>query len=77
MFPLAAKGRVRLIGTIKPGHGKDLDKLTFADVSDRAATKLGLRVDKVNWFSVYHVHHRVTERFRQGRAFLLGDAAHI
>jgi 2-polyprenyl-6-methoxyphenol hydroxylase-like FAD-dependent oxidoreductase len=31
----------------------------------------------VNWFSVYHVHHRVTERLRQGRAFLLGDAAHI
>ena len=32
---------------------------------------------KVNWFSTYHVHHRVTEHFRKGRAFLLGDAAHI
>jgi len=31
----------------------------------------------VNWFSTYHVHHRVTEHFRKGRAFLLGDAAHI
>jgi FAD binding domain len=31
----------------------------------------------VNWFSTYHVHHRVTEHFRNGRAFLLGDAAHI
>jgi hypothetical protein len=31
----------------------------------------------VNWFSTYHVHHRVAERFRQGRAFLLGDAAHV
>jgi hypothetical protein len=31
----------------------------------------------VNWFSSYHVHHRVTEHFRKGRAFLLGDAAHI
>jgi hypothetical protein len=34
-------------------------------------------VRKVNWFSTYHVHHRVAERFREGRAFLLGDAAHI
>jgi 2-polyprenyl-6-methoxyphenol hydroxylase-like FAD-dependent oxidoreductase len=34
-------------------------------------------VKKVNWFSTYHVHHRVTEHFRKGRAFLLGDAAHI
>jgi hypothetical protein len=36
-----------------------------------------LEVRKVNWFSTYHVHHRVTDRFRKGRAFLLGDAAHI
>jgi hypothetical protein len=31
----------------------------------------------VNWFSTYHIHHRVAEHFRKGRAFLLGDAAHI
>jgi hypothetical protein len=34
-------------------------------------------VDRVNWFSTYHVHHRVADRFRRGRAFLLGDAAHV
>jgi hypothetical protein len=32
---------------------------------------------KVNWFSTYRVHHRVAPRFRDGRAFLLGDAAHV
>ena len=31
----------------------------------------------MNWFSTYHVHDRVTDHFRGGRAFLLGDAAHI
>jgi 2-polyprenyl-6-methoxyphenol hydroxylase-like FAD-dependent oxidoreductase len=31
----------------------------------------------VNWFSTYRVHHRVANHFRGGRAFLLGDAAHI
>ena len=31
----------------------------------------------MNWFSTYHVHHRVADHFRKGRAFLLGDAAHI
>jgi len=31
----------------------------------------------VNWFSTYRVHHKVTHSFRKGRAFLLGDAAHI
>jgi 2-polyprenyl-6-methoxyphenol hydroxylase-like FAD-dependent oxidoreductase len=77
VFPLADKGRVRLIGAIKPSHGTFIDNLTFEDVSDRAAQNLKLEVEKVNWFSVYHVHHRVTDRFRQGRAFVLGDAAHI
>ena len=31
----------------------------------------------MNWFSTYRVHHRVAARFREGRAFLLGDAAHV
>ena len=31
----------------------------------------------MNWFSTYRVHHRVATQFREGRAFLLGDAAHI
>ena len=39
--------------------------------------RLGITVERVNWFSTYHVHHRVAEAFRKGRAFLLGDAAHI
>ncbi|HEY1863649.1 MAG TPA: FAD-dependent oxidoreductase [Roseiarcus sp.] len=77
IFPLAHEGRVRLIGAIKPEHGKDADKFTFDDISHRASHNLKLKVDKVNWFSVYHVHHRVTDRFRKGRAFVLGDAAHI
>ena len=34
-------------------------------------------VERVHWFSPYRVHHRVADRFRQGRVFLLGDAAHI
>ena len=37
----------------------------------------GIDVKRVNWFSTYRVHHRVADRFRSGRAFLLGDAAHI
>jgi 2-polyprenyl-6-methoxyphenol hydroxylase-like FAD-dependent oxidoreductase len=36
-----------------------------------------VNVKTVHWFSTYRVHHRVSEHFRTGRAFLLGDAAHI
>jgi hypothetical protein len=38
---------------------------------------LKFTIAKVNWFSTYRVHHRVAHSFRTGRAYLLGDAAHI
>ncbi|HZX71987.1 MAG TPA: FAD-dependent monooxygenase [Rhodanobacter sp.] len=80
VFPLKGAGRVRLVGTVRePAHdeGKDEDELTFDDVSPRAIAQLKLGIARVNWFSTYRVHHRVAPSFRHGRAFLLGDAAHI
>jgi len=77
VFPLAGKGRARLIGTVRDERADRPDRLKFEDVSRRAIDNLKVEVKKVNWFSTYHVHHRVTEHFRNGRAFLLGDAAHI
>ncbi len=77
VFPLAGQGRARLIGTVRDERADHPETLRFEDVSARAITSLKLDVEQVNWFSTYHVHHRVTDRFRKGRAFLLGDAAHI
>jgi 2-polyprenyl-6-methoxyphenol hydroxylase-like FAD-dependent oxidoreductase len=77
VFPLAGQGQARLIGTVRDERADRADTLTFEDISDRAINHLKVRVKKVNWFSTYHVHHRVTQHFRKGRAFLLGDAAHI
>src|SRR3984893_14297262 len=77
VFPLAGQGRARLIGTVRDERADRADSLTFKDVSDRAINDLKVEIKKVNWFSTYHVHHRVTQHFRRSRAFLLGDAAHI
>ena len=51
--------------------------LSWDDVSQRVIEWMRIDVERVNWFSTYRVHHRVADRFRKGRAFLLGDAAHI
>jgi 2-polyprenyl-6-methoxyphenol hydroxylase-like FAD-dependent oxidoreductase len=77
VFPLTASGHVRLVGLVRDERAEHAEDLTFADVSGRAIQNMKLAVKSVNWFSTYHVHHRVTDRFRAGRAFLLGDAAHI
>jgi 2-polyprenyl-6-methoxyphenol hydroxylase-like FAD-dependent oxidoreductase len=77
VFPLAGQGRARLIGTVRDERADRANALKFEDVSDRAIEHLKVDVRKVNWFSTYHVHHRVAEHFRKSRAFLVGDAAHI
>ena len=53
------------------------EKLSGNDVSRRVMQWLSIEVERVNWFSTYRVHHRVAEHFHKGRAFLLGDAAHV
>jgi 2-polyprenyl-6-methoxyphenol hydroxylase-like FAD-dependent oxidoreductase len=77
VFPLAGKGRARLIGTVRDERADHAESLRFEDVGERAIANLKVEVGKVNWFSTYHVHHRVADEFRKGRAFLIGDAAHI
>ncbi len=77
VFPLAGEGRARLIGTVRGERADHADTLRFEDVSDRAIRNMKVDVKRANWFSTYHVHHRVTDHFRKGRAFVLGDAAHI
>jgi 2-polyprenyl-6-methoxyphenol hydroxylase-like FAD-dependent oxidoreductase len=77
VFPLKGSGRLRLIGPIQWDAESEHREPTFDDVSRRAIESVRLTIAKVNWFSTYHVHHRVASRFREGHVFLLGDAAHV
>ena len=77
VFPMKGTGCVRLVGSVREEPGVGDRELTFDDVRSRAIDHLNLTIAKVNWFSTYRVHHRVAHSFRKGRAYLLGDAAHI
>jgi hypothetical protein len=77
VFALKGENHVRLVGTVAGGSITKDHKFSFEDVSRRPIEQLGLDIRRVHWFSTYHVHHRVANTFRRGRAFLLGDAAHI
>lgn len=77
VFPLAGTGRARLVGVIGATHRTGGATPTFADIGSRVVGQMRIEVIRVNWFSTYRVHHRVAAHFRKGRAFLLGDAAHI
>lgn len=77
-FPLRGTDRWRVIG-ILPQALRGKEAVLFEDVvpSLRGEGGDGIAFKACHWFSTYRIHHRVTERFRDRRCFLLGDAAHI
>ncbi|MGO9836736.1 MAG: FAD-dependent monooxygenase [Polyangiaceae bacterium] len=77
IFPMKGDNAARLIGTVKRGSEEKHADLTWSDVSQNVVERIRVTVDQIHWFSSYRVHHRVAEHFGRGRAFLLGDAAHI
>jgi 2-polyprenyl-6-methoxyphenol hydroxylase-like FAD-dependent oxidoreductase len=78
LFPMPGERRFRLIGGV-PEELEGKEPITAEDVQGVLDRRSGLktRITDVHWSSVYHTHRRMTERFRVGRVFLIGDAAHI
>ncbi|HEX4605151.1 MAG TPA: FAD-dependent monooxygenase, partial [Candidatus Angelobacter sp.] len=75
-FPVRSSGMFRLIGIVPQdiaGH----DGLTFEEIRPYVKQQINVDVRRVNWFSTYHVHHRVADHFHKGRIFIAGDAGHI
>jgi len=77
VFPLKGEGRARLVGTVREEAEQQHENLSWNDVSKCVIEWMRIDVERLNWFSTYHVHHRVADHFRKGCAFMLGDAAHI
>jgi hypothetical protein len=77
-FPMRGANRWRVIG-ILPKTLRHRDGVTFDDVAPSIVAEAGVGLDfrHCDWFSTYRIQHRSAERFRDGRCFLLGDAAHI
>jgi len=77
-FPLRGTDHWRLVGILPQGMRERRD-VTFDDVLPSLRTEAGdaLAFRECTWFSTYRIHHRSAARFRAGRAFVLGDAAHI
>ncbi|MDA7949230.1 MAG: FAD-dependent monooxygenase [Hyphomicrobiaceae bacterium] len=77
-FPMSGENQYRVIGILPP---------TVEDPHDFPFEVLKTHVDEVldipaqitghSWYSGYRVHHRIVDTFRNGNAFLAGDAAHI
>jgi 2-polyprenyl-6-methoxyphenol hydroxylase-like FAD-dependent oxidoreductase len=77
-FPMRGSNRWRVIG-ILPEALQEKTDLRFEELVPTLieAGSAGLSFASCSWMSTYRIHHRCTERFRDRRCFLLGDAAHV
>lgn len=76
VFPLNQPNAIRLVGIV-PADLVQQEQLSFDTLQTYVEQLTGVQVVKCNWFSTYHVHHRVAESFQKGRVFIAGDAGHI
>jgi hypothetical protein len=75
-FPLPEE-RWRLIVANSPAEWKDEPSLDQCQALVDERGPGGIRLVDPRWSAVFRIHRREAGRFRQDRAFLLGDAAHI
>ena len=75
-FPLPEE-RWRLIVANSPALWKDQPSLEQCQALVDERGPGYIRLSDLRWSAVFRIHRREAQRFRQGRAFLLGDAAHI
>lgn len=77
-FPMPEANRYRIIGNLPDNLNKKED-LVIDDVLPylNAITGLPVNIAHNYWFTTYRLHHRMADKFRQQRCFLVGDAAHI
>jgi 2-polyprenyl-6-methoxyphenol hydroxylase-like FAD-dependent oxidoreductase len=77
-FPMRGTDHWRIVG-ILPENLRSRENVKFDDVMPSLRSEAGanLAIKACTWFSTYRIAHRAASRFRQGRCFVLGDAAHI
>ncbi len=72
-----AGSRFRIVATVAQAPAEPTRSDVQAILDQRGPCSSPARVRDVIWSSRFHIHHGVAERYRAGRVFLAGDAAHV
>ena len=77
-FPLPEPNAWRIVGNL-PVKLLNKDDLKIDDILPALREKLRRQftIKECRWFTTYGLHHRMADKFKIGRCFLIGDAAHI
>lgn len=77
LCPLPATGLFQLQASISEGQDTELTVENLQMIIDRRSGGAGIRVRTLSWSTLWRSNVRLVDRYRAGRVFLAGDAAHI
>jgi 2-polyprenyl-6-methoxyphenol hydroxylase-like FAD-dependent oxidoreductase len=77
-FPMPEEDSFRAIGTL-PLEFAEREDIDVNEIGPyiNTITKSNIGIVQTSWFTTYKLHHRMADKFRVQRCFLIGDAAHI
>jgi 2-polyprenyl-6-methoxyphenol hydroxylase-like FAD-dependent oxidoreductase len=77
LCPLPSTDVFQYQASIAPGQDADLTLANLQATFDRRSARTDIRLHEPEWSSLWRANVRLVDRYREGRVFLAGDAAHI
>ena len=77
LCPLPSTDVFQYQAVIAPGADPDLSLAHLQAILERRTGRTDIRLHQPEWSSLWRANIRLVDRYREGRVFLTGDAAHI
>ncbi|MGH9591071.1 MAG: FAD-dependent oxidoreductase [Terracidiphilus sp.] len=77
LCPLPSTDTFQFQAQIPPGEAPEPSLELFREIVEKRAEGMNIELTDAPWMSLYRVNVRMASRYRIGRVFLAGDAAHI
>jgi 2-polyprenyl-6-methoxyphenol hydroxylase-like FAD-dependent oxidoreductase len=77
LCPLPSTDLFQYQASIAPGQDPELSLANMQAILERRTGRTDIRLHEPEWSSLWRANIRLVDRYREGRVFLAGDAAHI
>jgi 2-polyprenyl-6-methoxyphenol hydroxylase-like FAD-dependent oxidoreductase len=77
LCPLPSTDMFQFQASIAPGQDCETDLGTYQNLAERRTGRSDIRLLDPGWMSLWRANIRMVNRYRAGRVFLAGDAAHV
>ncbi|WP_208646491.1 FAD-dependent monooxygenase [Mesorhizobium waimense] len=77
LCPLPSTDMFQLQASVTPGQESETTLVNFQALVERRARRGDIKLSDAGWMSLWRANIRMVDRYRTGRIFLAGDAAHV